>query len=93
MDGQRDAFPKFVLLSRERPGLGDLAGKRGQPEQGLVSELGAWPRGACRSSFVLFGNEDRREMASRRRHLIFVIRPIPEALSRAQGDIKGMGPG
>lgn len=86
LDGQRDAFPKFVLPSRERPSLGDLARQRGQPEQGLVSEPGAWSRGAYRSSFVSFGNEDGREMASRRRHLIFVIRPTPEALSRAQGN-------
>lgn len=52
-NGQRDAFPDFVLLNRERP---VLARQRGQQEWELVADLAAWTKRSCGGYFGSFGN-------------------------------------
>lgn len=48
LDGQGDAFPEFVLLSRERPGMGAWPGREGSQKRTELQSQEAGPGGVWR---------------------------------------------
>lgn len=88
MDGQVDAFPELVLLSRKRPGLGAWSGGEGSRNRACCRDrrLGQEEPGLCHW-------EMKRGVASRSRCFAVVVRPTLEALPPNSGTTSGCAQG
>ena len=59
LDGQRDAFLKFIVAEQGEAWLGGWPGNQGSRDRACWQSQEVGQKGACRDRFVSFGNEDR----------------------------------